>query len=57
MKFYKFQLAIFLLSLISCSENNKIDYQVDIILKGGTIIDLSNNGLSANDIENKAILI
>ncbi len=57
MKLFKIQLTILLLSLISCSENNKIDHQVDIILIGGTIIDLSNNGLSANDIENKAILI
>jgi len=56
MKNYLIYLSAFLL-FISCSENKTILYQADVIIKGGTILDLSKNGLSESDIKNKAILI
>ena len=52
-KFITFIIAILL--LYSCSE--PIKYDADLIIKGGVIIDLSNNGLSDNDLQNKAIII
>jgi len=55
MKHYLFYLSALL--FISCSQNKTILYQADVIIKGGTILDLSKNGLSKNDIKNKAILI
>lgn len=50
-----FTVLISFFLLLSCS-NNK-DHNADLIIKGGTIIDLSNNGHSAKDLKNKAILI
>ena len=57
MKYFSIYLTALLLFFISCSKNKTIIYQADIILKGGTILDLSKNGLSENDVQNKAILI
>lgn len=56
MKHYLFYISVALL-FISCSQNKTILYQADVIIKGGTILDLSKSGLSKNDIKNKAILI
>ncbi len=52
---YHLTVLLILLLLVSCSKNK--DYSADLIIKGGTIIDLSKNGLSSNDLKNKAILI
>ena len=57
MKYYSIYLTALLFYFISCSENKTTIYDVDIIIKGGTILDLSKNGLSSKDLLNKAILI
>ncbi len=57
MKHYLIYFIFSALLLMSCSENKKTIYDVDVIIKGGTILDLSKNGLSTNDLQNKAILI
>ncbi len=57
MKHYLTYLIFSVVTFMSCSENNTKIYEVDLIIKGGTILDLSNNGLSTNDLQNKAILI
>ena len=57
MKYYSIYLTALLFFFISCSENKTTNYQADLIIKGGIILDLSNNGLSNKDLKNKAILI
>ena len=56
-KFYSTCFLALLFILASCSNNKTKIYQADMIIKGGTILDLSNNGTSKKDIKNKAILI
>ncbi len=43
---YNFIILSLLFLILSCSDNK--DYSADLIIKGGTIIDLSKNGLSKN---------
>ncbi|NOQ92084.1 MAG: hypothetical protein GQ552_05130, partial [Flavobacteriaceae bacterium] len=57
MKYFLIYLTVLLFFFTSCSNNKITIYQTDTIIKGGTILDLSKNGLSINDIKNKAILI
>jgi uncharacterized membrane protein len=57
MKYYLIYLTALLFFFTSCSENKNTIYQADLIIKGGIIIDLSKNGLSKYDVQNKAILI
>ena len=47
--------SIVILLFQSCSKPH--NYEADLIIKGGVIIDLSNNGLSNNDLLNKAVII
>lgn len=42
---------------INCANNKTKIYSVDLVIKGGTILDLSNQGKSKIDLKNKAILI
>ncbi len=46
-----------LLITLSFSCSTKQTYKDALIIKGGTIIDVSNNGTSLNDLINKAIII
>ena len=57
MKIQLTYLIVLLVLFISCSESKTTIYNVDVIIKGGSILDLSNNGLSTNDLQNKTILI
>ena len=47
--------SFFLFLFLSCSQ--KQTYYDALIIKGGTIIDVSENGTSTNDLTNKAIII
>ncbi|HBK70449.1 MAG TPA: hypothetical protein DDZ39_02130 [Flavobacteriaceae bacterium] len=57
MKIQLTYLIVLVVLFISCSESKTLIYDVDLVIKGGTILDLSNNGLSTKDLQNKAILI
>jgi len=54
--YFKLLLVFVLIGLLqSCT--NKTVYEDALVIKGGTIIDVSNNGTSTNDLKNKAIII
>ena len=53
--FKKISVFFLFLGMISCQQH-KI-YKDALIIKGGTIIDVSNNGTSTKDLTNKAIII
>jgi hypothetical protein len=53
--FKKYYFILLIIISFSCKENHI--YIDALILKGGTIIDLSNNGTSTKDLTNKAIII
>lgn len=57
MKFFKLFIGAVLLVLISCNDKKTTTYKANLIIKGGTIINLSDNGKSVTDLKNKAILI
>lgn len=57
MKLNRLIYAIIILILIGCNQVKTIDYDVDLIIKGGTILNLSNQGKDTIDYKNKAILI
>jgi hypothetical protein len=54
---FKNTLLILLIIIASISCSKKQIYKDALIIKGGTIIDVSNNGKSNNDLSNKAIII
>ena len=57
MAFYKIYFFAVFTIMYSCSKNKTLNYNADLIIKGGTILNLSNNGLSKKDLQNKAIII
>ncbi len=57
MAFNRILFTALILILFGCNTNKTINYNVDLIITGGTIINLSNNGKSSHDLKNKAILI
>ncbi len=56
MNFKNFCLSLILIVLLLSCTTKQI-YNNPLIIKGGTIIDVSNNGTSSNDLANKAIII
>jgi len=57
MTFNKLIFTIFILTLLGCDTDKTINYKADLIIKGGTIINLTNHGKVNHDQKNKAILI
>ncbi|MCK4561809.1 MAG: hypothetical protein KAT78_02795 [Flavobacteriaceae bacterium] len=57
MTFYRVLFTALIFILFACNTDKTINYNVDLIITGGTIINLSDNGKSSHDIKNKAILI
>ena len=57
MKYYSIYFTALLLFFIGCTTNKTKIYPVDLVIKGGTILDLSDLGKSNKDLKNKAILI
>jgi amidohydrolase family protein len=57
MKIIKIHLILLLFILINCTSNKTKIYPVDLVIKGGTILDLSQQGNSKLDINSKALLI
>jgi len=57
MKSIKIHLVLLVFIMMSCTSNKTKIYPVDLVIKGGTIIDVSSKGNSKIDIFNKAILI
>ncbi len=57
MTFYRILITALIFVLFGCNTDKTINYNVDLIITGGTIINLSNNGKSSHDTKNKAILI
>ncbi|MFK5957837.1 MAG: hypothetical protein QM495_03090, partial [Lutibacter sp.] len=56
----KFKLTYFtalLFLFITCTSNKTKIYPVDLVIKGGTILDLSSQGKSKIDLKNMAVLI
>jgi len=57
-KFLKLlQIFVIIGLLQSCTHPNKTVYKDALIIKGGTILDLSKNGTTTNDLKDKAIVI
>ncbi len=50
---HKLLFLLLLILLWSCNSSEKTEYT---LIRGGTIIDMSNNGMSSNDIPNGFIL-
>ncbi|MCF6222778.1 MAG: amidohydrolase family protein [Flavobacteriaceae bacterium] len=57
MTFNKLIFTILILTLLGCDTDKTINYKADLIIKGGTIINLTNHGKVNHDQKNKAILI
>ncbi|MFK5889253.1 MAG: hypothetical protein QM486_00815 [Flavobacteriaceae bacterium] len=56
--YFKLLLVFVLIALIQgCKQQNKSFYKDALVVKGGTIIDVSNNGISTNDLKDKAVII
>ena len=57
-KYIQFLLVFVLIGLLqNCTRQKTTVYKDALVIKGGTILDLSNNGNSNNDLKNKAIVI
>ncbi len=57
MKITLLKFLTLLLLLSGCTKENQQKITADLIIKNGTIIDLSDTGKNNNDLKNKAILI
>jgi hypothetical protein len=57
MKLFKLYFVFLLFILQSCTSDKTKTYPVDLVIKGGTILDLSDQGKSNKDMINMAILI
>ncbi len=57
MNYHNLFLASLFFILVGCPKSKTVNYKADLNINRDTIIDLTNNGKSMNDYQNKVIVI